>query len=116
MIDGREAFRSKVIRILDTFEKKNAGYAGAENPDAWANFRHAEGFGIPASTGVLVRISDKFARLQSLTRNPDNDQVGESRLDTAEDMAVYSIIYACIYEEEQAKLKAWLENGLEKED
>lgn len=115
-MDGRDEFNKQISIILDTFNRKNAGYAGSENPDAWANFRHSEGFGVLAPTGVLVRISDKFARLQSLTRDPSNDQVGESRIDSARDMAVYSIIYICLLEEEEEKLQAWLKNGLEKED
>lgn len=102
-MDGRAEFNRKLDQIRDTFNRKNAGYAGADNPDAWANFRHSEGFGVRPSTGVLVRISDKFARLQALTRNPENDQVGESREDSALDMAVYSIIYACLLEEEGAQ-------------
>lgn len=105
MTDGRERFHQILEQLGDTFDRKNAGYAGAGNPDPWANFRHAEALGIPASTGVLVRISDKFARLQSLTRDPGNDRVGESRVDTALDQAVYSIIYAILLEEEEEKLK-----------
>jgi hypothetical protein len=101
MIDGRARFHRLNDDIDDTFERKNAGYAGNENPDPWANFRLAEALGIPASTGVLVRISDKFARLQALTRDPANDRVGESRRDTALDMAVYAMIYICILEEEE---------------
>lgn len=100
-MDGRQLFLQRLDEIRDTFIRKNAGYAGADNPDAWANFRHAAGFGILPSTGALVRISDKFARLQSLTRNPDNDQVGESRKDSALDMAVYGIIYTCLLDDEE---------------
>lgn len=104
-MDGRERFKQLLLEISDTFDRKNAGYAGEGNPDPWANFRAAEAFGIPVSTGVLVRLSDKFARLQSLTRNPGNDRVGESKRDTALDQAVYSLIYICILEEEEEKLK-----------
>ena len=114
MIDGRQQFKQLLDQIRDQkrylalvdsiddlFDRKNAGYAGQENPDAWANFRLAEAIGISASTGVLVRISDKFSRLQSLTRDPGNDRVGESKRDTALDQAVYSLIYICLLEEEE---------------
>lgn len=104
-IDGRERFVELTDDIKSLFLKKNAGYAGSNNPDPWANFRHSQGFGITPSSGVLVRISDKFARLQSLTRDPSNDQVGESRRDSAFDMAVYALIYICILEEEEDKMK-----------
>lgn len=99
-VTGRERFHQLTKAIDDMFDRKNAGYAGQDNPDPWANFRHAEKLGIPASTGVLVRISDKFSRLQALTRDPGNDQVGESKIDTAIDQAVYSLIYVCLLEEE----------------
>lgn len=102
---GRERFHQLTKAMDDLFDRKNAGYAGQENPDPWANFRHAERLGIPASTGVLVRISDKFSRLQSLTRDPGNDRVGETKIDTAFDQAVYSLIYICILEEEEENQK-----------
>ena len=114
MTDGRQYYRELLDRIRDQkrylelvdeiedlFNRKNAGYAGGENPDPWANFRFAGALGIPASTGALVRLSDKGARLASLTRNPANDQVGESRKDTALDAAVYNLIYVCLLEEEE---------------
>jgi len=116
MIDGRLRYKELLDRIRDQkrylelvdeiedlFDRKNAGYAGEGNPDPWANFRAAEALGIEVSTGVLVRLSDKFARLQSLTRRASNDRVGESKLDTALDQAVYSLIYICLLEEENQK-------------
>ena len=80
---------------------KNAGYAGADNPDPYANFRLSEWFGIPASKGVMIRMSDKFRRLSNLAKNPDNNKVGESMKDTLMDMAVYCIILICLLEEEE---------------
>lgn len=114
-VDGREEFLELLDSIRDTFLRKNAGYAGRNNPDPWANFRHSSGFGIKPADGVLVRISDKFSRLQALTRDPSNDQVGESREDSALDMAVYSLIYVCLLREEQRQMKEWLEEGLSPE-
>ena len=87
----------KEITILHN--KKNAGYSGAENPDAFSNFRLAELFGVSSFKGVMVRISDKFSRIASLTRDPNNDKVGESIKDTLMDLAVYSLIAICLYEE-----------------
>jgi hypothetical protein len=70
---------------------KNAGYAG-DNKDPWINFRSSTKFGVSHVQGVLVRMSDKYARTQSLRSNPDNDQVGESLLDTVSDLAAYALI------------------------
>lgn len=83
--------------------RKNAGYAGADNPDPWANFRMAEGFGISPLEGCLVRLSDKYIRVQNLMRNPANDQVGESIKDTLFDLSAYALIAICLLEEEEAK-------------
>lgn len=79
-------------------EGKNRGYTGGD-PDPWINFRQCEEFGVPAHIGVLVRMSDKYIRITNLLRNPDNDQVNESILDTLADLAAYALIYICIWEE-----------------
>lgn len=81
--------------------KKNAGYAGADNPDAWANFRMSEAFGVSPFKGCLVRLSDKYIRVTNLVKNPDNEQVGESIKDTLFDLAAYALIAVCLLEEEE---------------
>jgi hypothetical protein len=73
---------------------KNAGYAG-QNPDPWSNIH----FGVRAEAGVYVRMSDKYSRIKSLRSNPDNEQVGESILDTVRDLFAYSLIALCIRKE-----------------
>ena len=81
---------------------KNAGYAGAANPDPWANFRLSVHFGIPAFNGVLVRMSDKFSRYISLKADASNDRIGESIIDTLIDLGAYALIALCIAREETA--------------
>jgi hypothetical protein len=81
---------------------KNAGYAGAENPDPWANFRLSQRFDISPFRGVLVRLTDKYSRIHSLRRNPANDRIGESILDTLRDLAAYALIAICLLDEERA--------------
>lgn len=83
-------------------DNKNAGYAG-ESLDPFANFKNSELFGITPFKGCLVRISDKFMRIASLSKNPNADKVGESIKDTLLDLAVYSLIAICLYEEENNK-------------
>ena len=75
---------------------KNAGYAGADNPDPWANFRLATLFGVTAAQGSLVRMSDKYIRIQNLRKDPSNDRVGESIMDTLADLAAYALITICL--------------------
>lgn len=90
------------IALLDEMRslhiRKNAGYAG-DSQDRWANFRISETFGVSAFRGTLVRMSDKYIRIMNLVANPNNERVGESILDTLADLASYSLIAACIWEE-----------------
>ena len=80
--------------------KKNAGYSG-DSRDRWANFRMAENFGVSAFLGCLVRMSDKFIRIQNLIKNPNNEMVGESIKDTLKDLASYALIAYCLLEEQE---------------
>lgn len=79
--------------------KKNAGYAGEGNKDPWANFRLSESFGVSPILGCLVRMSDKFIRVQNLIKKPSNEQVGENIKDTLMDLASYALITICLMEE-----------------
>jgi hypothetical protein len=94
-----ERFMELLEVMKDIHVRKNAGYGGAEDP--WKNFRMATMFGVPASTGCLIRASDKMARVASLIQNPELDKVNESIYDTLVDLANYAIIAFCLYEEEQ---------------
>jgi hypothetical protein len=117
-IDGKTRFELKIYKILETFRAKNQGYS--PGGDAWRNFRECESFGVPTEQGVMVRMSDKWMRLVSLIQSPDNDRVGESIIDTLEDLSVYSLILACIIEEKRecqtakpmTRLVRWLRQSL----
>ena len=85
---------------IDLHIRKNAGYAGVDNTDPLANFRACERFGVNAFMGCLVRMSDKWERIVNLVKNSDNEQVGETIVDTLRDLAAYSYIAICLYEEE----------------
>ena len=47
---------------------------------------------VSIQTGILVRLGDKFKRLQQLTHG-EHDKVGESLKDTIQDIAGYCILY-----------------------
>lgn len=87
----------QAARVLHV--NKNAGYAGADNPDPWANFRLSSLFGVSAVDGVLVRMSDKYIRIQNLRKDATNERVGESLMDTLRDLAAYSLIAICLMDE-----------------
>jgi len=93
----------KYIDLLEQMKQlhiqKSNGYAGRDNPDSWSNFRMAEGFGVSAFLGCLIRMSDKFIRIQNLVKNPKNDEVGESIRDTLFDLSAYALIAVCLWDE-----------------
>lgn len=90
-----------ILTAKDLHIAKNAGYAGANNPDPWANFRLSKAFGISPVLGVAVRMSDKYIRIRNLKDNPANERVGESILDTLADLAAYALIAVCLLREER---------------
>lgn len=101
------AGNKRYITLLETMKeihiKKNAGYAGMDAIDSWANFRMSEEFGVSAFLGCLVRMSDKYIRITNLVKNPKNEQVGESIKDTLIDLAAYALIAICLLEETENK-------------
>lgn len=96
---GDPQFLKLLDDVWETHCKKNSGYSG-DSKDRWANFRMAEGFGVSAFLGCLIRMSDKFIRIQNLTKNPKNEKVGESIRDTLMDLASYALIAICLMDEQ----------------
>ena len=97
---GSLRYRDLLDEAWDLHVAKNAGYAGADNPDTWANFRMSEAFGVSALDGCLIRMSDKYIRVTNLRRDKSNERVGESLIDTLKDLAAYANIAICLLEEE----------------
>lgn len=95
---GSIRYKALLDEAFELHLKKNQGYA-ANNPDAFANFRLAEGIGLTPLQGVLVRLGDKFARVQSIARDKRNDLVNESLRDTLMDLSAYALIGICLMEE-----------------
>lgn len=97
-------------------EKKNAGYSGTvlndeemraifgdlyDPNDSFRNFRMCTQFGISTTDGCIVRLCDKYSRFWTVYLNTENEQVGESAIDTLRDFAAYSIILVVLLEEER---------------
>lgn len=93
---GHPRFYKLLIEMAELHSRKNANYAKTNDP--LSNLRVAEQFGLPAHLGVLIRMSDKFSRLQELSKGKQ-DEVGENIKDTLLDMAVYSILCIVLLEE-----------------
>jgi uncharacterized protein YutE (UPF0331/DUF86 family) len=80
--------------VADTIDRKNHDYTGADE-SVFDNFEFVEREGITdTTTGMLVRLSDKYKRLISLTSRIDQSQVEESIDDTLMDMAGYVALLA----------------------
>lgn len=97
-----EHFIELLHQMEELHRKKNAGYSG-NSLDPFKNFRECEDIDVSAFRGCLVRMCDKWSRVKNLVKNPDNEQVGEAITDTLMDMAVYSLIAICLYEEQNQK-------------
>lgn len=96
---GHPMFYKLLEEMAQLHSRKNHDYAG---DDPLSNLRLCEGFGVPAWKGVLVRMSDKWARLVQLaTKEPR--VVEEKDVDTALDMAIYSLLYIILKQELKEK-------------
>lgn len=82
-------------RVLTICGAKNADYAGDGDP--FKNFRASELVGVDPARAILVRITDKIARIGNLIDN-DPAVAEESILDACDDLTAYGAI-----------LRAWLE-------
>lgn len=83
---------------LETMRKKNSDYAKPENE--WSNFEGCKRIGVPVTTGMMVRLQDKFARLENLMTKPPS-VVSESIEDTLADAIAYLAILKARIEFEQ---------------
>jgi hypothetical protein len=83
-----ENFADITKEMLDLTTKKSNDYASDEDP--FANFRT---FG---ELGILVRMSDKFARLKTALYDRKDMAVSDETVeDTILDLATYAILLLC---------------------
>lgn len=76
-------------------KKKNADYTGTDHAgSAFSNIQAVENFHIPATHGLITRMSDKLARISSFMKNGVLLVQDENVTDTIRDMANYSCLFA----------------------
>jgi hypothetical protein len=86
--------RSMCDRMIEITRRKNADYCGG-SPDPFHNFTAVERNDITdTTTGFLVRLQDKFARIISLAGGRKAQVLDESLEDTLLDSANYMILLA----------------------
>ena len=101
---GHPMFYDLLFKMAEIHEIKNKGYGIG---DPLGNFKLCEQIGIPAWKGCLVRMGDKWARLNNLVIKVDNpefqDVVGmESLEDTLIDLANYALLCLILLRERSA--------------
>lgn len=84
-----EALEKTFRNGLNLMKLKNADYAGQRDP--FKNFRLCEQLGVSLEQGILVRMSDKLARVANLLKN-EASVSDESVRDTLIDLMNYSAI------------------------
>jgi len=95
---GHPSFYNLLGDMAELHSRKNHDYAGEGNP--LRNFYKSEEQGIEPWRGVMVRLSDKWSRLESFCKQGTFVVKDESLEDTLMDNAVYSLI-AIILRREQ---------------
>jgi len=97
---GDPEFYQLLKELAELHSNKNHDYAG---DDPLSNFLLSEKMGIPAWKGCLVRMSDKISRLWSFASKDKFLVKDESVIDTAKDLAIYSLLLILLYKRERRK-------------
>ena len=88
-------FDALIAEIVALHDRKNHDYS--EDGDPLSNFRRASKVGVDPLKGVLVRMSDKWSRIEQLTTG--KTAKNESLRDSLVDNAVYSLIAVLLLDE-----------------
>jgi hypothetical protein len=100
---GDPRFYALLEEIAELHSRKNHDYSKANEP--LSNFRKCEAFGVSAFRGVLVRMSDKWSRIEQLTSG--KEAKNESLRDSLIDNAVYSLLAVLLREDELPKPRSF---------
>ena len=96
---GHPGFYDLLQKMADLHSRKNHDYAGDSDP--LRNFRKSLALGVTPFAGVMVRLSDKWSRLESFMQQGILEVKEESVEDTLLDNAVYSLLAILLYREEK---------------
>lgn len=92
-------FHALIAEIVRLHNSKSEDYAHADDP--LQNLRRAAAFGVPPWKGVLIRLSDKWARIEQLSsgKRPRHESMRDSLLDNA----IYSLLAIIFLDEQQVR-------------
>ncbi len=97
---GHPDFYKLLGQMADLHSRKNHDYAGTSDP--LKNLRACERLDLKPFLGVLVRLQDKWSRLEEFVKSGQLMVKNESVIDTLMDNAVYSLLAIILYQEAQA--------------
>jgi hypothetical protein len=95
---GHPRFYEILKDMADLHSRKNHDYAGTSDP--LKNLRACTRIDLEPFMGVLVRLQDKWSRLEEFVKSGKLMVKNESVIDTLMDNAVYSILAIILYEEQ----------------
>lgn len=98
---GHPKFYEMLEAMADLHSRKNHDYAG--NSDPLKNLKASLRMGVSPFQGVMIRLQDKWSRLEQFVTSGELMVKNESVVDTLMDNAVYSILAIILYQEEQEK-------------
>lgn len=96
---GHPRFYEILKQMEELHSRKNHDYAGTSDP--LKNLRACERLELKPFIGVMVRLQDKWSRLEEFVKSGTLMVKGESVIDTLMDNAVYSVLAIILYEEQQ---------------
>lgn len=105
---GHPKFYGMLEQMADLHSRKNHDYAGDSDP--LKNLKACTRLNLEPFIGVMVRLQDKWSRLEEFVKSGQLMVKGESVIDTLMDNAVYSLLAIIIYEEEQQNQDADKQN------
>ncbi|GAG59813.1 unnamed protein product [marine sediment metagenome] len=98
---GHPDFYKLLEQMANLHSRKNHDYAGTSDP--LKNLRACERLNLEPFLGVMVRLQDKWSRLEEFVKSGQLMVKDESVLDTLMDNAVYSLLGIILYKEQQKK-------------
>lgn len=96
-MDRFDELEGEIKHIREMLKEKNRSYAKERDP--WSNLRLCEEMGIPAWTGVIVRLGDKQCRLMQFVAKREKIMADEGVIDAFRDMIGYALIGIILYRE-----------------
>jgi hypothetical protein len=97
---GHPKYYELIEKMQAIHNAKNSDYASDGDP--LSNLRMAERFGVPAWKGALIRMSDKWSRLEQLAGGKEAAVKDESVEDTLLDLANYALLCIVLRQEVKA--------------